>query len=745
MTTNTTWSTNNLPNGGIYTIAEQLVVESGVTLTIDSGVVIQFFPGAELIVEPNAELVLHGTLTSIDGFTWSGVRVWGSTTATTQAPDGNGDVAQGVLRCEPGSIIEHADAAVQLWGPTEAHSGGQIYARRAKFRNNGWAVRCMPFQNNWGGQPRNYASRFIETEFKTDENMRPCVDFIGFIDMIGVNGINIKGCVFDNQLIMSTIEAHGYGIRANNSGFHLGGYCEGPSQAPAQCTSWVRSSFSGLGYAVFACQMPMKGTGMPRPYRITRTDFVSNYCGVYSGSVSAATIMFCDFNMGTLPNTQIVDQQIGVMFEGPTSGITFQENSFWDTIGGVSTVGTVCKDLGDSDVNIVRRNSYEGLDRSIQAEGTNASLQIHKLGLTFQCNSNTSTINYDIWVTGDNLDSAVVKKDQGTPIIPAGNKFSASGEASIVNEGLEINYYYYNTSNEVPHNSYGIAASPSSGINLCVPVECEEPCLSTFEIDSLKTAYDNHLVQFNYHNNSQSSDSALYYHGLMQDHVYRIIYNGIADTIGFDMDTIMEWLRNNMTYGSDYWLAVVQAGLGEYNDALSTIQNIPSNYTLTDSQTEAIDSLLSILELLEYEEVFDLSDSAMAILIDMKGGGAYSDLVVNQVLSLNDIWYWPTVQTSPGSRMNSFVSAEYQQDDGNRIAVFPNPAGERLHVVCGLTKEKVHIKLHSMFGEELRVPVVANGGGYFVIDCSELPPGTYHMTVFDEATGFISTKKIVVI
>ena len=170
----TTWDIVNTPNNGEVLVDFSLTIESGATLTINSGVVVRFGSQGKLIIKPNAKLVLHGTLTS-QGCTqnWEGVQVWGSHFSKNQSQYSiNGVYAQGILKGESGenynALIENANTAVQLFGPSYLYSGGQLFCNGTIFKNNITGVTLAPFRNfypypvppSYQNQPRPYRASF---------------------------------------------------------------------------------------------------------------------------------------------------------------------------------------------------------------------------------------------------------------------------------------------------------------------------------------------------------------------------------------------------------------------------------------------------------------------------------------------------------------------------------------------------------------------------------------------------------
>ncbi|MEY3194579.1 MAG: hypothetical protein RIQ78_676, partial [Bacteroidota bacterium] len=343
--TNTTWTTANTPNNGDFLIEGNLTIMGGATLTINSGVRIRFGENSKLVVRPNARVRLSGTLTSMGcSQTWIGVEVQGSAAIPPQSQYVvNGVRAQGRLEGLTGSVIENAQTAAKLYGPTAAFAGGQISCNGTTFRNNILGVDFANYLNFWPfagsqlGQPRNYFGSISRCVFVTDDDYPHTAPFNSFIYMSGVNGINIAGTGFANQRDIegNSIDDWGYGIQSVDAGFTVTSSANGIVFPP---TSYTFSGFSGLGYAIQA-----QTSTVNRPYVVRQTNFDLNFVGIRNWSVDGATILFNNFNLADLPSTEPTSDAGGIIFETDVSGFTCEENEFLKTGGGdnIEAIGTI--------------------------------------------------------------------------------------------------------------------------------------------------------------------------------------------------------------------------------------------------------------------------------------------------------------------------------------------------------------------------------------------------------------------
>ena len=337
ITTPTTWTAANTPNNGDFLIEGNLTIMGGATLTINSGVRVRFGENSKVVIRPNARVRLSGTLTSMGcSQTWIGVEVQGSAAIPPQSQYVvNGVRAQGRLEGLTGSVIENAQTAAKLNGPTAAFAGGQISCSGTTFRNNTVGVDFANYLNFWPfpfpagqqNQPRNYFGSFSRCAFVTDNDYPHTTPFNSFIYMSGVNGVNIAGTTFANEREIegNSIDDWGYGIQSVDAGFIVTSSPNGMVFPP---TSFTFSGFSGLGYGIQA-----QTSVVPRPYIVRQTNFDRCFVGIRNWSVDAATILFNNFNLGDLPSTVPTGDQVGLIFETDVSGFTCEENEFTRVAG----------------------------------------------------------------------------------------------------------------------------------------------------------------------------------------------------------------------------------------------------------------------------------------------------------------------------------------------------------------------------------------------------------------------------
>lgn len=430
----------------LKTLYSNVIVRNGAKLTINCDVLMPEM--GRIIIEPNAELILNGRITAGCN-SWQGIEVWGD---NSQSQYSIGGVrAQGRFVGKSGSVIENAETAIKLYGPTYNDAGGQITCSGTTFLNNSTAIEFAPYQNYWPfatsqqGQPRSYFGSLSDCTFLVNDDYTVSTSFNAFISMTAVNGVLIYGSSFTNAQSPSSgnVQGYGFGIIASESGFRVDALCTGNTYP---CNSFDRSSFTGLGYGI-----QISNVTTSRPYILKQTDFTDCYFGLHNTGVSNATVLFNTFNLGQVPNPGASEDQIGIFLEMGLAGFTLQENEFIGTSGNVSnTAGTYCRHLDEFN-NEIRRNTYIGLDVGNLAEGDNATSPLNKeeRGLNYLCNYNDDISTADFWV-GDVFGTNRIRQSQGLQeeaggqinYSAAGNRFAYTG-FDFDNEGEAVDYYYY--------------------------------------------------------------------------------------------------------------------------------------------------------------------------------------------------------------------------------------------------------------------------------------------------------------
>jgi hypothetical protein len=653
ITANTTWTTANTPNNGDFLIENDLVVESGATLTISAGVTVHFGEQSRLIVKPNARLVLHGTLTGMGcrGHTWQGVKVWGSTPANSQYAV-NGVRAQGRIDCMPGSLIENAKIGIQLYGPTYALAGGQISCTGATIKNCPIGVEFAPYQNFWPfsvpagqqGQPRNYFGSFGTTAFLTDDDYPHDEPFYAFVHMTGVNGIGLSGCSYTNARTITggSIVDWGYGIFANDAGFSVTSQCAGnPVPYPGPCESYVHSGFKGLGYGIYTARIVTN-----RPYTVRQANFDRCFVGVRNKSVTGGTLLFNNFSLGQLPSTGPTGDQVGIVFETDVAGFTCEENDFIGGSGNAeTTIGTICINTGIANKTI-RRNNFYGLTIGNLSNQQNASQlpQDGIRGLCYDCNKNFDVLEKDFSVPNGRIRArqGLEIDNQGQITYnAAGNRFSYTG-IDFSNLGAPIQYFYNPFGqNEEPLTIEGSVFKIPAPPNTCPVTYCEPPCRTREEIALVKSDFYQQkgaylAAQSSYATNptEELARQMAYRQRAMDEDAYLVVVHELYDTLGFHADTLRTWIGNMGSLEGDLWLAGERLASGNAPAALSLLNAAIGKYQLAGDGQMDIGNYQAILGLLDGKPFYELDAATLQSVRGYLGADGYAEGWAKSILTL---------------------------------------------------------------------------------------------------------------
>lgn len=712
--TNTTWTTSNTPNNGDFTVFDDIVVESGSTLTISAGVTIHFGPESKLIIKPNAKVISYGVLTGLGcrGYTWEGVKVYGSTSAYSQYTI-SGSVAQGRFEGRPGSEIRHAKVGIQLYGPTWALAGGQVSLSGSVIKNCKIGVEFAPYRNFYPhaspssqtGQPRDYNVSFNKVEFVNDNEFAHD-NFIAFMHMTGVNRINMYGCTMSNGTSIKSgdMSAWGYGIFANDAGFTVAAFCEDdPPPSPGNCEEFTYPSFSGLAYGVYAARIVTN-----RPYTVKNAIFQNCYIGVNNRSVSGSTLLFNKFEMGELPSTDPTNEQIGVFYETDVAGLTCEENEFYDTNLSelYTTIGIMCSNTGYAN-KVIRKNTFENLNCHNVANAVNASTRatLQDRGLYYDCNLNFDVIAKDFNVPdpGGNIRriQGLIVNSSSAPSA-AGNRFSYT-QVDFENLGASIDYYYYPSgTNQTPVWINGNISTITADQNSCPTTYCDPPCKTELEILSLKGDYfagksDFNTALSNYISSPTTplAREVAYLTQKTDQTSNLVLLHSQMDTLTFSQDSVLTWIQHLESFEGDLWYVNELVGNGSTASALTALTNVITEYGLTGSDSLDINRYKSIVSLLDGQDIYSLDDTTVGAIKDYVGLGGFSEAWAKRITTPYGYHFEPEYMTCqdlerPGTTSNLQNEKVLEEV---YITVSPNPASDEVFFNISIAQEPQDITL----------------------------------------------------
>jgi hypothetical protein len=439
-----------------------IVIKNGATLTLTCR--LEMVPQAKIVVENGGKLIVDGgVITSArcggpshEGF-WQGIVVQGDENLA-QSPASN----QGVLEIINSGTIENAKIAINvyqnktisLYGSsiTFPMGGGIIKINDANFVNNEIDIQMAPYSyiNPYTQKPNNQMSYIIRSNFETNDNMFVSSTDPIHIKLMGINGMQIKGCTFSNNSSSADVIDNGIGIMSNVSSIKVIPYCD--PQNPS-CID-EPNTFVNLYYGIRIIDQP----GSLALIDISENTFTNTYRSIFLSGTNNAKVLLNNIQVPDQAITQAGDPDPGTpygIYLNGGRGFRVEENTLWrpssngpEVINGAR--GIIVNNTGGVN-NEIYKNTTTNLFISEQAQGLNSGKGTNATkGLKYFCNtSNTSASSYDNYVFGGftadiyGLHWKGIALDQkqsnpaypatsSIPYLPAGNTFSASHSSSTI-------------------------------------------------------------------------------------------------------------------------------------------------------------------------------------------------------------------------------------------------------------------------------------------------------------------------
>lgn len=765
ITSNQQWTTSNPVAGGDIFIKGDLTIASGYTLSIQSGVTVHFGTESRLIIEEGGRLNLQGTLTGAgcSGNTWKGVVVSGTGNGQSQYSQ-NGSNAQGIISCGPGSIIENAEIGIQLYGLNQYYSGGIAHCQGNIIRNCTRGVEFAAFENFWPfafpsgqqGQPKNYNSYFKNTVFINDQAYPHLIPFDAFVRMAGVNGVTFTSCSFTNSQVLAFLEESdeqindwGYGIWANDAGFNVLAECSISVPNNTPCPSYIKSSFSGLGYGIYSATLQNN-----RPYQVRQAEFDHCIVGIRHARVSGATLLHNEFSFGEVPTGSHLSPQTGIYFEGDISGFTVQENTFIDQDGPdtLNTIGIFSSNTGDFNKEI-RRNTFTGLTTGNQTMKKNGNAGLVAAGLNFLCNVNQQVAA----LVGADFDVATgrVRSKQGLPIDlghnAAGNRFSYTGTDFQNSGDGSIEYFYYPSGvNQTPQNIVGDVSTSIANENGCLEDYCIPPCLEPGDGNQFRNTY--YTEKTNYLSASAEyvvnpSDSLLNlmaYRRYQMDHAaYALVVDIMYDTITYQMDSLLTWVEHMDCQTGDLWLAGLAMHRGDTSQAYALVEDMDLTYDLTLEEEDDMADYRNILGLMAGKDLYQLDSLTVDTLLTYDESDGYSGTLARSILTLYGAHYPPDYPEVAGLRSTD-ANKNTKVLSNQAVHVYPNPSTGNVIFTFPTTKvgNAHRIRIVDMSGRLLVQTEIPLDTERFIWNTDDLPGGLYYYQVLMDGTNSQSGKLV---
>jgi hypothetical protein len=696
------------------TITNDFVVKSADTLIIEN-TTIAVFKDKKIIVEPNAKLIVkNSTITNYKDCSnsyWQGILVEGNANLSQN------ETNQGVVELN-NSVIENAHVAISTidsnynWDKT----GGIIKANNTTFLNNNKSIEFLSYRNisstNGSNDTLDNVSYFSNCSFVWDTNMLvPEGSYMNtHISMWQVQGVEFIGCTFDDKRISRpSIDQTTHGILAVESSYTIRNYSQQLQDTTGNILLLdIPTSFSHLTYGI------RTSSAYSQPCNISRTQFTNNYCGIFATNSYAMNVTNSTFNLypqvgysGSWLDMQAIgvslqlsknfvisnNDFIGQSQSNKTAGIQIDNISFQSQ----SLSNTLPLTLSDQ---VINNNKFNNVFIGIQSLGKNfmqrstsqfnnslPSLAIYE-GLVTKCNLFENT-EYAIYITKQtntnvNITSGGIKPIQGSTSNPVNNEFSNVTMSILNYDGVDINYWNYE-SNVLPPYSSNVTIKSTSNQGTACGIKGV-----TNDLGEIDTFIVNPPILTN--------------------------LNSSNDCLLSENNDILTAVDNNEVTDVELWNNYIAQYKNSYN--------IPTNILLNLSTHETSIGLLAI-EILYFKGI--KTDYHPSIIFNNSTNNSY--MAKAKKISTNN--------TENNIEDNPKI-------DNYNISISPNPAINEINVVYNLEEYGVYsLVIYNIKGEKEISILLEGNNGKQTISLTNLLAGSYYYCLYNNGT-LLKINKLVV-
>ena len=386
-----------------------------------------------------------------------------------------------------GAVIENALCGIRTGAPgdtSNTSTGGIVHASDATFRNCAKSVAFLPYADTVSGTTiRNNFSGFSNCTFTVDDNNLFAANDTSFdthVSLWDVRGVSFEGCTFNNATTAMTYD-RGYAIKAEDAGFSISTLCDTVYTEPSadcQCPA-DKATYSQFGG--FLTAISANTTGNTYYVSVDEAQFSNNGTGVSFSGNGHVAVTRNDFNMNSLPGTLM--EGTGLSLNGCT-GYLVEENNFRRRVlsGIFPFVGISVENSGTA-ANSLYRNSFLRLNKAVRVTGTNGEYH-NAVGLECTCNT-FSGDQYDIYVSA----YSDMAQQQGSASVGADNSFTGTTASSFHNAGYRaMDYYYIPGGNHKPYTpTTNVNVRKSLAANPCLSTLCDDGSHSPLPPDPIKS------------------------------------------------------------------------------------------------------------------------------------------------------------------------------------------------------------------------------------------------------------------
>lgn len=548
---------------------------------------------------------------------------------------------------------------------------------------------------------------------------------------------------------------------------------------------YIRTTFYGLGYGVNS-----DGLDSDRTFSIRESDFENCHVGIINRKIHLSTIIHNRFLMGELENNlcpyfidpELAGHQVGIHLTGETFGITFQENEFVDSDeSDITTIGVSANTIRDFN-NPIRRNTFDKLDYAILVNGF-CGQPGGGTGLHFLCNTMTNGKLYDIAAVEEDGPNVFIRADQGDfdqdigTFGAAGNSFSytipqpipATPQSPAIpgdnsdfrnDNSTSINYHYFNQGNEKPEDVLNVTTLPKLEANNC-EVEFSLYSNPIYDLDEVKNDFytdksDYYQAKSGYEDAVMVGDASLTEQKLFEMGIARIgmdekaqiiLKELISDTLNYSKDSINTWWANVDRLESDLALAQNYFNDNQINDALVLLNNAYTKYNLSTEQTNDLNVIISIYQLLQQKTLDGLDendlDNIKVIADDIYTVSSAS--LAKSILRHHGHKLFPPVYFLPSENENARLASEKEEKIPFELFIQPNPADNYIEFRWTKLPESPSIKIFNAVGKLIWEDNLSDEFGYFHLNTGFLQSGIYFYQLYSNGKPtYLNAGKLII-
>ena len=507
------------------------------------------------------------------------------------------------------------------------------------------------------------------------------------------------------------------------------------------------SQFTGLSQGVVSLYL----FDLDAPMTITNTNFTNNYIGIWSSAGNANSITHCNFELGQVPNSDIMPDQLGIHLSYSMTGFTIENNRFSQGHPNeeLLTVGINCFNVGTSNKSI-GFNDLNGLNIGNRASGicgeiTNSGTQ----GLYYECNINQENSQYDFLVCdhAETSSDRIRSRQISNGNLSVQNVFSNSGspnDRDFANgEGELIDYYAPlggNNSN-IPNEYSGFSSLQFIDKNDCITESCPPPCKEETELQQMRAQFYTDRQNYRMAVAGQEATGVPIavepvgteptveaeeignLRSQMDRSSYLVLEQYLSDTLSTNMDSIRQWMEFTDNYDGAVRLAFDRLRTAPVS-GFAELSQISDNNALSEAQQSDLSRLQEVYTLLAEKTIDELNEMDIEQLAIIHGEQhQFSSGIAHNMLMAKGRGPSPSLCEigRVRSRADQSLTSTNSEAQKSEIRVYPNPA--KSYVSFDTRSDSpVRLSILHPSGQLLKTRTIINR---WIWDTTPVAPGVY--------------------